>query len=141
MAGLVLYREPLPAVLDRDNVYWKRFVSPDVRVVLVGKLPRRRSYRDALQSFFYEEGFTPADVVFTGHVDHAELLELDLRECREDGEDAARAQDRPSCCSRRIGRRGIRSRGFSRGRSPAATGRSPTTPAACSVSESRASRH
>jgi len=51
-----------------------RLISPDVRLLLVGKLPRRRSYYDALQSFFYEEGFTPAEVVFTGHVEHAELL-------------------------------------------------------------------
>ena len=28
--------------------------------------PRRRGYFDALQSFAYEEGFTPAEVVFTG---------------------------------------------------------------------------
>jgi glycosyltransferase involved in cell wall biosynthesis len=54
--------------------YWKRFISPDVRLLLVGKLPRRRSYFDALQSFAYGEGFTPAEVVFTGHVDHDDLL-------------------------------------------------------------------
>jgi glycosyltransferase involved in cell wall biosynthesis len=60
--------------LIRLAAYWRRFISPDVRLLLVGKLPRRRSYYDALQSFFYEEGFTPAEVVFTGHVDHAELL-------------------------------------------------------------------
>ena len=60
--------------LVRLASYWRRFISPDVRLLLVGKLPRRRSYHDALQSFFYEEGFTPAEVVFTGHVDHSELL-------------------------------------------------------------------
>jgi glycosyltransferase involved in cell wall biosynthesis len=60
--------------LIRLASYWRRFISPDVRLLLVGKLARRRSYYDALQSFFYEEGFTPAEVVFTGHVDHAELL-------------------------------------------------------------------
>jgi L-malate glycosyltransferase len=60
--------------LVRLASYWRRFISPDVRLLLVGKLPRRRAYYDALQSFFYEEGFTPAEVVFTGHVDHAELL-------------------------------------------------------------------
>ena len=60
--------------LVRLASYWRRFISPDVRLLLVGKLPRRRSYYDALQAFFYEEGFTPAEVVFTGHVDHAELL-------------------------------------------------------------------
>jgi len=60
--------------LVRLAAYWRRFISPDVRLLLVGKLPRRRHYYDALQSFFYEEGFTPAEVVFTGHVDHAEML-------------------------------------------------------------------
>ena len=60
--------------LIRLVAYWRRFISPDVRLLLVGKLPRRRHYYDALQSFFYEEGFTPAEVVFTGHVDHAEML-------------------------------------------------------------------
>ncbi len=54
--------------------YWKRFISPDVRLLLVGKLPRRREYFDALQSFAYGEGFTPSEVVFTGHVDHDDLL-------------------------------------------------------------------
>jgi len=38
--------------------------------VLVGKLPRQRHYHDALQSFLYEEGFTPQEVVLTGHLDH-----------------------------------------------------------------------
>jgi glycosyltransferase involved in cell wall biosynthesis len=60
--------------LVRLASYWKRFISPDLRLVLVGKLPRRREYLDALQSLFYEEGFTPAEVVFTGHVDHDDLL-------------------------------------------------------------------
>jgi glycosyltransferase involved in cell wall biosynthesis len=54
--------------------YWKRFIGPDVRLLLVGKLPRRRAYFDALQALMYEEGFTPAEVVFTGHVDHDDLL-------------------------------------------------------------------
>ena len=60
--------------LIRLAAYWKRFISPDVRLLLVGKLPRRRNYFDALQSFLYEEGFTPWEVVFTGHVDHDDLL-------------------------------------------------------------------
>lgn len=60
--------------LIRLAAYWKRFVSPDVRLVLVGKLPRNRRYFDALQSLFYEEGLTAAEVVFTGHVAHDELL-------------------------------------------------------------------
>jgi glycosyltransferase involved in cell wall biosynthesis len=60
--------------LIRLASYWKRFISPDLRLVLVGKLPRRRHYFDALQSFLYEEGFTPWEVLFTGHVSHAELL-------------------------------------------------------------------
>ncbi len=45
-----------------------------MRLVLVGKLPRRRGYFDALQALAYEEGFTPEEVVFTGHVAHDELL-------------------------------------------------------------------
>jgi glycosyltransferase involved in cell wall biosynthesis len=53
---------------------WKRFISPDLRLVLVGKGPRTRGYADALQSLMYELGFTAAEVVFTGHVTHRELL-------------------------------------------------------------------
>ncbi len=60
--------------LIRLASYWKRFISPDVRLVLVGKLPRRRHYHDALQSFLYEEGFTPQEVMLTGHLDHHDLL-------------------------------------------------------------------
>jgi glycosyltransferase involved in cell wall biosynthesis len=54
--------------------YWKRFITPDVRLLLVGKLPRRRHYFDALQALMYEEGFTPAEVTFAGHVSHDDLL-------------------------------------------------------------------
>jgi glycosyltransferase involved in cell wall biosynthesis len=60
--------------LVRLAAYWKRFVSPDVRLVLVGKLPRRRAYLDALQALLQEEGFTPWEAILTGHVSHAELL-------------------------------------------------------------------
>jgi glycosyltransferase involved in cell wall biosynthesis len=69
--------------LVRVAAYWKRFIGPGVRLVLAGSLPRRetgegrplpRHYLDGLQSFFYEEGFTPAEVLFLGHVDHAELV-------------------------------------------------------------------
>jgi glycosyltransferase involved in cell wall biosynthesis len=60
--------------LIRLAAYWKRFISPDLRLVLVGKLPRRRHYFDALQALLYEQGFTPWEVVFTGHVDHDDLL-------------------------------------------------------------------
>lgn len=60
--------------LIRVAAYWRRFIAPDVRLLLVGKLPGRGRYFDALQSLLYEEGFTPAEVVFTGHVDHADLL-------------------------------------------------------------------
>jgi glycosyltransferase involved in cell wall biosynthesis len=72
-----------PEDLVRLASYWKRFVSPDVRLLLVGRLPRRetgrgeplrRHYLDALVAFAYEEGLTPAEVVFTGHVDHDDLL-------------------------------------------------------------------
>jgi L-malate glycosyltransferase len=60
--------------LIRVASYWRRFIAPDVRLLLVGKLPRRGRYFDALQALLYEEGFTPAEVVFTGHVDHPDLL-------------------------------------------------------------------
>jgi L-malate glycosyltransferase len=63
-----------PEDLIRLASCWKRFVSPEVRLVLVGKLPRRRAYFDALQAFAYEEGLTPAEVVFCGHVAHDDLL-------------------------------------------------------------------
>jgi glycosyltransferase involved in cell wall biosynthesis len=60
--------------LIRLASYWKRFISPDLRLLLVGKLPRRREYFDALQALSYEEGFTAAEVVFTGHLEHDDLL-------------------------------------------------------------------
>ena len=69
--------------LIRLASFWKRFVSPDLRLVLVGRLPRRttgtgrpvpRHYYDALQSQFYEEGLTPDEVVFLGHVEDDDLL-------------------------------------------------------------------
>jgi glycosyltransferase involved in cell wall biosynthesis len=63
-----------PEDLIRLASYWKRFISPDVRLVLVGKIPGRRAYFDALQALAYEEGFTPWEVVFLGHVSHRELL-------------------------------------------------------------------
>ncbi len=63
-----------PEDLIRLGSYWKRFIAPDVRLVLVGKPPRDRRYFDALQALAYEEGLTPAEVVFLGHVAHEELL-------------------------------------------------------------------
>jgi glycosyltransferase involved in cell wall biosynthesis len=60
--------------LIRLASYWRRFISPGVRLLLVGKLPRGRPYFDSLQAFMYEEGFTPWEVVFMGHVDHGDLL-------------------------------------------------------------------
>ena len=69
--------------LVRLASFWKRFVSPAVRLVLVGRFPRRETghrqplrahYFDALQAFAYEEGLTPEEVLFTGHADHADLL-------------------------------------------------------------------
>jgi glycosyltransferase involved in cell wall biosynthesis len=60
--------------LIRLAAYWKKFISPDLRLLLVGKPPRRREYMDALRSLFYEEGFSPAEVTFTGHVAHDDLL-------------------------------------------------------------------
>jgi glycosyltransferase involved in cell wall biosynthesis len=60
--------------LLRLAAYWKRFISPDVRLLLVGKAPRRRAYLDALQAYARDEGFTPWEVLLTGHVAHDELL-------------------------------------------------------------------
>jgi glycosyltransferase involved in cell wall biosynthesis len=60
--------------LIRLAAYWKRYIAPDIRLLLVGKLPRRRHYFDTLQALLYEQGFTPAEVVFTGHVEHDDLL-------------------------------------------------------------------
>jgi len=71
------------ADLIRVASYWKRFIAPDVRLLLVGKRPRRETggglplrkhYLDALQSFHYEEGLDASEVVFTGHLSHADLL-------------------------------------------------------------------
>jgi glycosyltransferase involved in cell wall biosynthesis len=69
--------------LIRLTSYWKRFVSPAVRLVLVGRFPRRTTgqglplrahYYDALQAFAYEEGLTPEEVFFAGHLSHDDLL-------------------------------------------------------------------
>jgi glycosyltransferase involved in cell wall biosynthesis len=60
--------------LIRLAAYWKRFIAADVRLVLVGKPPRRREYFDALQAYAYEHAFTPWEVLFLGHVAHDELL-------------------------------------------------------------------
>jgi glycosyltransferase involved in cell wall biosynthesis len=69
--------------LIRLASFWKRALSPAVRVVLVGRLPRRETghglplrahYFDALQAFAYEEGLTSEEAFFVGHADHADLL-------------------------------------------------------------------
>ncbi len=60
--------------LIRLAAYWRRFIGHEVRLLLVGKRPRNGAYADMLQALAYEHGFTAADVVFTGHVDHGELL-------------------------------------------------------------------
>ena len=72
-----------PDDLVRLLSVWKRFVAPAVRLVLVGRYPRRqtghgvpmpRHYLDALEAFAYEEGLRPEDVIFAGHLEHDELL-------------------------------------------------------------------
>jgi glycosyltransferase involved in cell wall biosynthesis len=63
-----------PEDLIRLASYWKRFLAQDVRVVLVGKPPRRSAYFDALQALAYEEGLGASEVLFLGHVPHDELL-------------------------------------------------------------------
>lgn len=60
--------------LIRLASYWKQYISEDVRLVLVGKLPKRREYFDALQALMYEEALTPWEVLFMGHVAHDDLL-------------------------------------------------------------------
>jgi glycosyltransferase involved in cell wall biosynthesis len=60
--------------LVRVAAYWKRFIGPDVRFILVGKLPRRRGYLDALVRLARVNALTPWDVIFAGHVTHDELL-------------------------------------------------------------------
>jgi glycosyltransferase involved in cell wall biosynthesis len=60
--------------LIRLASYWKKFISADVRLVLVGKLPRKDVYFDALQRYMYECGFTPWEVLFLGHVEHDDLI-------------------------------------------------------------------
>jgi glycosyltransferase involved in cell wall biosynthesis len=60
--------------LIRMAAYWKRYIAPGLRLVLVGKPPRRPGYLDALQSLMREQGFTPWEVVFTGHLEHRDLL-------------------------------------------------------------------
>src|SRR5262249_34439933 len=60
--------------LIRLAAYWRRYVAPDVRLLLVGKSWPRGPYFDSLQAFAYELDFTPWEVVFLGHVDHDDLL-------------------------------------------------------------------
>jgi glycosyltransferase involved in cell wall biosynthesis len=60
--------------LIRVFTCWRRFITPDVRLVLVGKPPRERAYFDALQRLFYDSGLTPEEVLLLGHVDHDDLL-------------------------------------------------------------------
>jgi glycosyltransferase involved in cell wall biosynthesis len=60
--------------LIRLASYWKKFISADVRLALVGKLPRKHEYFDALQRHVYECGFTPWEVLWLGHVEHDDLL-------------------------------------------------------------------
>ena len=63
-----------PDDLVRLASVWKRFISPEVRLVIAGRPWRHRGYLDALRAFSYEEGLTPSEVVFLGHVDHRQLL-------------------------------------------------------------------
>jgi len=60
--------------LIRLAAYWRRYIAPDVRLLLVGKGWPRGPYFDSLQAFAYELDFTPWEVVFLGHVDHDDLL-------------------------------------------------------------------
>lgn len=62
------------ADLIRLAAAWRRWLDPGVRLVLVGKPPRRPGYLHALRGLAAALGLGASDVVFTGHVDHAELL-------------------------------------------------------------------
>jgi glycosyltransferase involved in cell wall biosynthesis len=72
-----------PDDLIRALVAYRRYVSAEARLLLVGRLPRRetgagapleRHYFDGLQAFFHELGLSGDDVVFTGHLAHDELI-------------------------------------------------------------------
>jgi glycosyltransferase involved in cell wall biosynthesis len=63
-----------PEDLVRLAAYWRKYIAPDVRLLLVGKWWVRGSYFHRLQAFAYELDFTPWEVVFLGHVDHDDLL-------------------------------------------------------------------
>lgn len=69
--------------LLRVLAYYKKKISPAVRLLAVGKLPRRETgmgmaieahYLDALIRLYSDLGIEPSDVVFTDGVTHDELL-------------------------------------------------------------------
>ena len=69
--------------LIRVLAYYKKHISTAVRLLAVGKHPRRETgvgvpieahYLDALIRLYSELGLEPADVLFTGGVSHDELL-------------------------------------------------------------------
>lgn len=69
--------------LLRVLAYFKKNISSAVRLLAVGKLPRREAgvgvsveahYLDALIRLYSDLGVEPADVVFTGGVSHEDLL-------------------------------------------------------------------
>ncbi len=69
--------------LLRVLAYYKKNISTGVRLLAVGKHPRRETgvgapieahYLDALVRLYSELGLEPADVIFTDGVSHAELL-------------------------------------------------------------------
>jgi glycosyltransferase involved in cell wall biosynthesis len=69
--------------LLRVLAYFKKNISSGVRLLAVGKHPRRETgvgakieahYLDALIHLYSELGLEPSDVIFTGEVSHDELL-------------------------------------------------------------------
>jgi L-malate glycosyltransferase len=69
--------------LLRLLAYYKKYITPAVRLLAVGKAPRRETgglrpieahYQDALIRLYSELGLEPSDVVFTGGVTHDEML-------------------------------------------------------------------
>lgn len=54
--------------------FYKKYVSENFRLILVGKAGRCESYHVALQALAQEWGLRPAEVVFTGHISWDDLL-------------------------------------------------------------------
>ena len=56
--------------------FYKKYVSENFRLILVGKAGRLESYRLALQELADRWGLRPAEVLFTGHIAWDDLLAI-----------------------------------------------------------------